>query len=1199
MALTANQTSVVNLIVGMFDAAPGKAYLDTFAAQIDAGKAIDTLAEELASTPFFKSIYPDSLSNEDFAKAWVAKLFDGAVTDASGITFAETYIAGLLNGGATRADAMQAGMQALVDTDNANPIFGKASAQLENKMKAAANYSETQSALDLATLQGAIANVTDDPSTVPPVQTGGTFNLTNGVDNATANLFTANRVFNPDGSDQMNSLNDDDTLIGTGANSTLNMTFVNDTETGDYNINPTMNGIENINVKFTADSDQTLDLQDTSGVKNLNALRIDNGTNITFDNIQSVLETATVSNSNDNTTSDATFDHSASALSGTADKVALNLNNVQMDDLRIDGVTEGYEEINLKSSDEDNTLNTLTIEDTQTLNISGDKDLRLGGSSTVAASATNGLVEATGLAAGLVNAAGSLTKVDASSFTGDLTYHIGSEINAADDATGNAIPLAVMGGTGDDKFVLTNGNSINATSSDTDTIDGGEGTNTLVITGGAAQAISAPTAGANLKNLQALEVRTGHDGGVATEAVTVDADAFDSLATMFVRNEGQNNSISAAEAATVTFNDLTAAQALGVTVAHGTSGNNNIANLTVNLNLKDASGSADSAAITLVDCINTDARSNLILGTDGKSSAGVVNGGGIESVTINDNDSEDNTVALANVAEQTSKLTITGGSAGKFLNLDTTTAGANGGLYGYDLTGAATTDEVSANGFISDESTTANQVKIVADEVDASAYKGGVTLRVSTSDATNGAQKITTGEGDDTVIFDNVNDLRAGLTISDTVAAGAGNDTLVIDGNVSSGVIALGASEWTNVSGFENIRLVDAGAGTYSLTLTDALINANHGSNGLLNIINDNNSNNDAADYTDTATKLSNTGAGEDAVVVDARSLSATTHFSYNGEENNGVTNDRFILSDANINGGNIIDGGAVNNVSTAGNNAANGDIIEIRNDAVVTVGDLDGIKNIGTIEFTNDKAVDQTLTLQLNDTVVDALVDSYHTSTTANAETLTVNARSIDGSTGATNLNIDASALTGRSVLNVNGTADGETIEVSGTATINAGAGDDVLVSGAGTQTMTGGTGNDIFAYNTVAGFSATESITDYGTVAQNTTALANAAITGLNGDVLRFDLSELTAAGLVNTGNAFVADTTGTNGSTLAGAGAFVAGAGAQVATAATAQFLYNSTTGLLSIDYDGTGAGAAADIALIGTGLTLTATDFLIVA
>ncbi|MFZ6713452.1 hypothetical protein, partial [Undibacterium sp. TC9W] len=69
------------------------------------------------------------------------------------------------------------------------------------------------------------------------------------------------------------------------------------------------------------------------------------------------------------------------------------------------------------------------------------------------------------------------------------------------------------------------------------------------------------------------------------------------------------------------------------------------------------------------------------------------------------------------------------------------------------------------------------------------------------------------------------------------------------------------------------------GAGNYRLTLTDALIAANNNA-GVLAIVNDNDTANDANNAADTAGT-----AVESAVVIDARTLSATSRFSYNGEE--------------------------------------------------------------------------------------------------------------------------------------------------------------------------------------------------------------------------------------------------------------------------------------------------------------------------
>ena len=102
------------------------------------------------------------------------------------------------------------------------------------------------------------------------------------------------------------------------------------------------------------------------------------------------------------------------------------------------------------------------------------------------------------------------------------------------------------------------------------------------------------------------------------------------------------------------------------------------------------------------------------------------------------------------------------------------------------------------------------------------------------------------------------------------------------------------------------------------LALTNALIEANHGTNGLLHIANDNDSANDAAGSADTPLL----GGQEMGVTLDARTLSATNHFSYNGEEGATRTADRFIFADANINGGNVIDGGAVDNVATTNSGA-------------------------------------------------------------------------------------------------------------------------------------------------------------------------------------------------------------------------------------------------------------------------------------
>jgi serralysin len=159
---------------------------------------------------------------------------------------------------------------------------------------------------------------------------------------------------------------------------------------------------------------------------------------------------------------------------------------------------------------------------------------------------------------------------------------------------------------------------------------------------------------------------------------------------------------------------------------------------------------------------------------------------------------------------------------------------------------------------------------------------------------------------------------------------------------------------------------------------------------------------------------------------------------------------------------------------------------------------------------------------------------------------------------------------------------------------TLTGDANNNVITGGGGADTLTGGAGNDVFVFDNVAGWG--DTITDFGTGAQNTTALANQAITGLNGDVLHFDLSNL-AAMTAYTALATSATITGANGTTLNVAD-LVTGAGA-TANAAHAQFVQDTTTGILYFDADGTGAGAAAvQVAVVGTA-ALSNTAILLVA
>lgn len=303
----------------------------------------------------------------------------------------------------------------------------------------------------------------DNDTTVVPSDptTADTFTLTEGADTATANIFNAGRVTLVD--DDSNSLQDDDVLVGVGVAPTLNFNYVDDdTRSADYDISPTLDGVEVINIKHTTSFAAQLDLQDARGVNEINISRMDN--TLTVDNIDQEASTLTVKNSNEIDNS-LGFLFQTTALVETDDTVALGLESTNLTNLVIQDVvgSTGYETINLDNSNKASNIGTITAQDLQTLTVTGNANLTLGDSDSV----TNaGLVEATHYTAGFANVAGSMNTLDASAFTGVLDVTMGGEMNAFQDGTsGVLVDFALTGGTGNDVFRFANG--INVDSGDT------------------------------------------------------------------------------------------------------------------------------------------------------------------------------------------------------------------------------------------------------------------------------------------------------------------------------------------------------------------------------------------------------------------------------------------------------------------------------------------------------------------------------------------------------------------------------------------------------------------------------------------------------------------------------------------------------------------------------------------------------------
>lgn len=1043
MAITVQmRTQISQLYVAMFGRAPDAEGLGFWVNKLNAGTSFADVANQMFATAPARDYYPAFATNSEIITSFYTNVL-GRSPDAEGLAF---WVGKLNAAGATPGSVIAQMIGVVAGYTGADPAGIASAALFNNKVAVAQYYAEHGG--NIASADDILVGVTADPATVTAAKavidnTVGVIELTNGTDVVVGASFNAGLVYTPGGDDRINSLQDEDKLTGTGTNATLTAQLGNANDNGATVITPSLTNIAKINVGFTGSGGGAvtgLDLQDGgTALKELNINRVSQSINFAeVGNIQSVLSTMSVNNTNANQQGMVEISFGQDVLKGD-NTGSLTLNNVQLRTLTIGqnvsginsgGVNlQGYENLTINSTGAGtNQVKYLGLpSDTDTdgvITISGKTNLILGEDNDIVNNNNNNLIEAADVwqgFSGIQQAGGRLAKIDASGFEGNLTLVLDNILDVGKaDTSGVKQDVTVSGGKGNDTFVL-----FDAVESG-DKLEGNGGTDTLQFYVGSSLASTATS----FEN-----ARYYANGG---NIGPVDYDFLPDTVSSEIRNIGNNGfNNQATGAVRVTLLDMSATAAAGLVVRHSTTFNNQIQNTTVEAAVK-ANTANDTIGVTIAEGTNVDPRFNFTLDTvvANTATSTTASASTFENVTITDSDSESNSVELENFAQHTGTIKLTGGKAGTFLNLDVDTAGADlygaiagtqQGLLGINTDGAAAD---AAAGIIWDAVALATQVRIGAATIDASGEESNVIVRVSTNAAdVNGAQTITMGKGNDTVIFDFLNDARAGLTISDKVAGGDGNDWLVIDGNATR--ISLGASEWTNVTGFENLRLVGNGSApiglgipaligqnSYNLTLTDALIAANHDTSGLLNIVNDNDSANDAAAGADTA------GTGvESGVTIDARSLAATSHFSYNGEEGASATLDRLIFGDANVNGGNVLDGGAVDNLSATF--GGNGDVFEVRNTATVTTGDLANVKNFGIIAGVNDQATAQTLVLQLNDTVVDAMVDSYHTSTTTQRETLFVRMQqTVD--TGfvvipqAAILDLDTTQLTGRSIVNV-----------------------------------------------------------------------------------------------------------------------------------------------------------------------------------
>lgn len=953
MAITVQMREQVSqLYVALFGRAPDGEGLGFWVQQLDSGKTMVQVANEMYGTTPARAYYPLFLTNEEVISTFYQNVL-GVTADAEGLAF---WTAKLNAAGATKGSVI-AEMIAVTLT-NPNPAGAAARALLENKVAVAQWYGEQNGNIDGAT--AILTSVTTDPASVEAakaggVQSGETFMLTTGADTkaGTAGNDTFVGVIGTNGlAANGTTFNSGDNLSGGAGVDTLNLS-VSGTHTAPVTTTAfVLDSIEKVLVSNyeTSVNLDTIDLSGATGVTTVGLSSSAATGDTKFDNVKNIVAAELANGS-----ADLEIAYAADAVAGTSDVQKLTVSGQTGGKFTVNGI----ETLTITATGANSSL---TINDNghSTVTVDGNKNL------TLALTDTSNAVKA----------------VDASALTGNLTL---SGLGTTD--------INIKGGAGNDTVVVANLSSA-------DTIDGGEGTNTLR-TGTAITASDAK----NISNFQVLE---------ATSNIAQDASVIAGITRVVSSNT---------TGGTVTFSNLAADTALAITGGDG--GDNVTATLKTNTQ-------ADSITVTLgpvaptaaagvkIDTLTLDQYETINLVSTGGTTAvknhidtNLVSASATKLVITGDRNLDiDGFAGSANLktidaSEFTGKLnlgglaasavTITGGSGD-----DTITGGA-----GKDsLVGGAGNDSIISGGG--------------NDTIDAGAGNDTVVLA-------GGDVKVDLGDGNDTVRI-----AYANLTSADTIDGGEGTDTLVFASLANSDNVDLtgaNASKLSNVSSVEVISLDVSGlAGGQSATLT-----------------------------IDDATVV--TAGGELTVKATNSNATAVTIVNANGvvlSSSRVVADFSAVNNIVNYTVGNGIDqvtGSAQADVFTVGTTAylsatdvlsagAGADTLKFTQAAnsTVTAAQLGGVSGVETINVTTGGAGNYGFTL--NDDIVSRNNDAGKLIVSRAAE--------------AGTLKVDGSAVTSLYQLELTGG--------NGADSLIGGAGNDTITGGQGNDVLTGGAGNDVF---------------------------------------------------------------------------------------------------------------------------------------
>ena len=632
------ETEILKIVAGLYNAAPGGSILTDFANLIEGGMTTRQLADALAAhSSFTNGIMAGRVTVEDQVDVLMANfglVADEADPESAG-SLAAAFFTEQLEAGVGIGELVFNAV-AFLSTDPAPELFADAAALLNNKALVAELYSKEHSSNDLATLQSILAGVSaSSPTTAEDAaayldsigqgaNVGGTFALTFGADIFTGgagnDTFTA-AVVNDGFSGLVNSLENIDILDGGAGRDTLNATLDAD------NIAPVVSNIEVLNIRAVTSSD--VDFGDTTGAEQIWNDVSSSAAVLTYTTAP-IAATFGLRNTRSTTDID-TFDD----VTGTEDNLALAVTSAGND--TTDAVVD--------SSTDAAAIETMSIAAT------GENFVDVS-----AFTAITGLtVTGDGSIAAVVDVT-ALETVDASGNTGGVTV----------DLTGAAADLTVTGGSGNDDITAGAGD---------DTIDAGAGDDRVAF------------AAAALDNLDTVAGGDGEDTiafADADDATALDATAHTAFEILELGTAGVGgNTFDNADFAFTKI--VLAGDVIGLTVDNLDAGT---------IEVQD-----NQTAAIAVTSVGDEDTLGLTINAEAATTIAALDVTGVETVNVTTTADTDDTTFTAIETDGVSALSFAG--AGDIIITDITDADATNDatvkIANIDLTGQTGGFEMTAN----------------------------------------------------------------------------------------------------------------------------------------------------------------------------------------------------------------------------------------------------------------------------------------------------------------------------------------------------------------------------------------------------------------------------------------------------------------------------------------------------------------------